>query len=104
MQTTPQSTWKPWKPVVVKKTDPKRLFEGVKCSIMSRWWYSKTCTERNEAPIRQVATRKRFVRAMSPCWIAASASTIVTDEQMRRKVLNAVNGTLRTVEGTGRIG
>jgi hypothetical protein len=41
---------------------------------------------------------------MSPFWIAASASTIVTDEQMRRNVLNAVRGTFKTVEGTGHIG
>src|SRR5215471_11298873 len=104
MQMTPQRTWNPWNPVVVKNTEPNRLFDGVKCSMNSRWWYSKTWTERKLAPIRQVATRNRFVLAMSPRWIAASASTIVTDEQMRRNVLKPVRGTFRTVEGTGHIG
>ena len=58
-----------------------------------------------ETTRRSASSRAGTVRhcRMSRFWAADRASTIVTDEQIRRNVLNAVSGTFRIVLGTGHI-
>ena len=53
--TSPTNTWKPWKPVIVKKVVPKRLVLGFTL-LLSRREYSMPCPTRNMAPSAMVAT------------------------------------------------
>src|SRR6266511_3835944 len=121
METTPQVTWKPWNPVIVKKVDPYRpataapYFKGSAAACSARrepsrkpagvkpcptsLAYSTTCTPTNEAPARIVSSSHKRRPRWSPREIAANAFTIDTEEQSRRKVLKAVSGTLRTAFG-----
>ena len=45
---------------------------------------------KKKLPIKTVAARKKLPRPRLPSWMAESDSTIVTDEQIRTNVLNAV--------------
>src|SRR5947207_1718861 len=134
MLTTPHVTWKPWKPVIVKKLEPYRppttapYFTGSPsaCSASnepSRYpvgvnpsptslMYSMTCTPTKAAPQMIVTSIQNFSppsrsnfpgtarrKYFLPSTIAAYALTIETDEQISRKVLNAVSGTLSTALG-----
>src|SRR5438876_11234810 len=103
MQTTPQKTWKPWKPVVVKKTEPKSETCGLNPSWRS-FQYSTAWIERKTAPKRSVRERKSFNFRWSPRETAARACTIVTEEQIRMKVFTAVSGMFRTEAGAGQSG
>src|SRR5580765_1616018 len=95
MQTTPQKTWKPWNPVVVKKTDPKSETCGLNPSWRS-FQYSTPWIEMKVTPKRSVRQRKSFIFRVSPREIAARDWTIVTDEHIRMNVFIAVNGMFRT--------
>src|SRR5262249_27908914 len=103
MQMTPQSTWNPWKPVVVKKTEPNKETCGLKPS-WSSFQYSTPWIDMKTAPKSSVRERKSFILARSPRSAEASACTIVTEEQIRMKVFMAVSGTFNTVEGRGQRG
>src|SRR5436853_4627648 len=118
---TPQVTWKPWKPVIVKNVepykpavaapyltgsltacsasvDPSRKPAGVKPCPTSLM-YSTTCTLTNDAPARIVINSHSLSPRWSPWEIAANAFTIDTEEQISRNVLKAVSGTLSTALG-----
>ena len=50
-----------------------------------------------------IVTSSQILRPFwSPCWMAAKAFTIDTDEQIRKKVLSAVSGTLSTTPGSAK--
>src|SRR5258706_12935006 len=57
--------------------------------------------DKKMAPPKAVSKRNFWSPLTSPRRIAERAFTIVTLEQMRTKVLNAVSGTSSTEEGTG---
>src|SRR5436305_14858122 len=108
---TPQVTWKPWKPVIVKNVepykpavaapyltgsltacsasvDPSRKAAGEKpcpTSVM----YAATCTHTNDAPASIVDNSHSFSPPWSAGEIAANAFTIDTEEQISRNVLRA---------------
>src|SRR5581483_12041606 len=76
--TMPSVTWTPWNPVSTKKLEPKGVVLMVRPSRMNEV-NSYTWPEMNVAPRSAVASSHTRRRRLSPRWMAASASTIVSE-------------------------
>ena len=92
-QTMPTVTWAPWRPVSTKKLDPNRLVSRLRPSRVNSV-NSKIWPPMNVAPNSAVAMIQIRKRRWSPRWIAASASTIVSELISRMNDVTDVNGML----------
>ena len=106
-QSTPTVTWAPWKPVSVKKDEPKRFV-----LIVSPSWTNEVNSyawkPRKVAPMSAVAASQncdeRWMRSHQPApaasglplsWTAWRASTIANDDMSSTKVEADVTGMSR---------
>src|SRR6266487_2843817 len=113
MLITPHVTWKPWNPVIVKNVDPYipatprpyLIGSAAACSASSdasRYPAPQmivTSIQNLSPPSCSVLPGTLRRKYFLPSAIAAYALTIETDEQISRKVLSPVSGTLSTAPG-----
>ena len=82
-----------------------KLFLAIDCpSWKMSFVHSKAWSPRKVIPPMTVSMRNLRSPRWSPWRMAASASTMVTLEQMRRNVMKAVSWTPRMSFGTGQVG